>query len=82
MEAFSLNPPAWTQTATHALQFSCPVCQATAGKAHQVWINRNAPVLSEEYQRKWQEFYQCECGKVWWAWSSDRPPSKFNKRID
>jgi hypothetical protein len=29
----------------------------------------------ENHRRKWQEFYQCHCGCVWWAWSSDRPPS-------
>ncbi|MGF1478128.1 MAG: hypothetical protein ACFB4I_01370 [Cyanophyceae cyanobacterium] len=75
MNAFSATPPAWTKTATHALQFCCPRCRASAGHAEQVWINRRAPVMGENYRRKWQEFYQCECEQVWWAWSSDRPSS-------
>ena len=77
MDAFSATPPAWTQPATHALDFCCPRCRAPASKAVQVWINRRAPVMGEDYRRKWQEFYQCECDHVWWAWSSDRPPSEL-----
>ncbi len=47
--------------------------------AQRVWINRRAPVYTPDHRRKWQEFYQCECGKAWWAWSSDRPPADFGK---
>ena len=43
------------------------------------WLNRQAPVMGTNYERKWQEFYQCECETSWWAWSSDRPPSKTHK---
>lgn len=80
MEAFEPIPPAWTKTAIHALKFHCPRCGASSHQAQRVWINRRAPVMSEDYQRKWQEFYQCECEQVWWAWSSDRPPSPFVER--
>ncbi|MGB3268076.1 MAG: hypothetical protein WBA89_29505, partial [Microcoleus sp.] len=45
--------------------------------AREVWINRRSPVYSEFQRRKWQEFYRCQCGGVWWAWSSDRPPSEL-----
>ncbi len=72
MQAFNPTPPEWTKTATHALTLSCPSCQGSPDVAENVWINRFAPVLSEDYRRKWQEFYQCECGTVWWAWSSER----------
>ena len=80
MEAFSPTPPAWTEQAVHALNFCCPRCGASSYQAQRVWINRRAPVLSEDYRRKWQEFYQCECNQVWWAWSSDRPPSELAER--
>ncbi|BFM39742.1 hypothetical protein [Synechocystis sp. LKSZ1] len=73
MDAFSPLPPDWIQSATHAYRFCCPRCQASAKQAQQAWINRRSPVITEEYRRKWQEFYQCECGQSWWAWSSDRP---------
>jgi hypothetical protein len=49
-------------------------------EAEKVWINRRSPVFTEDHRRKWQEFYQCGCGSVWWAWSSDRPPSDLAKR--
>ena len=75
MEAFSPEPPQWTETAIHALKFECPRCQAAASEAEKVWLNRRAPVSMENYRRKWQTFYSCQCGQVWWAWSSDRPPS-------
>ncbi len=75
MDAFSPTPPAWTETAIHGLQFRCPRCYASANKAQKAWINRRAPVISEDYGRRWQEFYLCECEQAWWAWSSDRPPS-------
>jgi hypothetical protein len=74
MDAFAVNPPEWTTTAVHALIFCCPNCKATAASAQNVWLNRRAPVSIGNY-RKWQEFYWCECNTVWWAWSSDRPPS-------
>lgn len=44
-------------------------------ESERVWINRRSPVLTENYRRKWQEFYQCRCGCAWWAWSDERPPS-------
>ncbi|PSO52454.1 MAG: hypothetical protein BRC40_11020 [Cyanobacteria bacterium QH_8_48_120] len=80
MDAFQSTPPEWTETAIHALEFCCPSCRASSQKAQRVWINRRAPVMGEYYRRKWQEFYQCECGTVWWAWSSDRPPSELIPR--
>ncbi|ACK71436.1 conserved hypothetical protein [Gloeothece citriformis PCC 7424] len=79
MEAFSPTPPPWLEKAIHATNFCCPRCRASAAKAQRVWINRRAPVLGEDYRRKWQEFYLCECEQAWWAWSSDRPPSEFSK---
>ncbi|WP_416674064.1 hypothetical protein [Egbenema bharatensis] len=75
MDAFALTPPDWTRSATHAHAFGCPACKASPLEAHQVWINRRAPVFTEDHRRKWQEFYHCQCGTVWWAWSSDRPPT-------
>lgn len=80
MDAFSPVPPPWTKSATHAVEFCCPKCRASAREADQVWMNRRSPVMTEDYRRKWQEFYQCQCSYVWWAWSSDRPPSDFAKR--
>lgn len=81
MEAFVPNAPEWTQTATHALSFCCPRCNASAMEAQKVWLNRYAPVISEDYRKKWQEFYQCQCGQVWWAWSSDRPNSNYHYEV-
>ena len=80
MEAFNPTPPEWTTKATHALEFCCPTCRRGPQVAQRVWINRYAPVLGEDYRRKWQEFYQCECSQVWWAWSTVRPPSQLGKR--
>ncbi len=82
MDAFSPSPPAWTQKAIHGVQFHCPRCHNKASQAQQVWINRRSPVMGEDYRRKWQEFYQCECGQAWWGWSSDRPPTNLNKPLD
>lgn len=82
MNAFSPTPPSWTEKATHALKFCCPCCQASVDRAKEVWINRQAPVMSEDYRRKWQEFYLCECDRAWWAWSSDRPPSELVKGVE
>ena len=82
MDAFSPTPPPWTQTALHALQFCCPRCGTPAAEAQQVWINRRAPVFEENYRRKWQEFYQCQCTQVWWAWSTDRPTSNLSQPIE
>lgn len=79
MDAFTPNAPEWTKTAIHAIAFCCPSCHGDANQAQKVWINRYAPVITENYSRKWQEFYQCQCGKVWWAWSSDRPASPYQK---
>ncbi|MGD1857154.1 MAG: hypothetical protein ACFB2W_23215 [Leptolyngbyaceae cyanobacterium] len=77
MEAFSPISPQWTESATHALTFGCPRCNEPAAAATAVWINRRAPVYTHNHKRKWQEFYQCECGTAWWAWSSDRPPNPW-----
>ncbi len=82
MDAFSPSPPAWTETAIHGIGFYCPRCHSAANKAQQVWINRRSPVMGENYHRKWQEFYHCECGQAWWGWSSDRPPSNLTKPAD
>lgn len=78
MEAFSPTPPDWTESAIHASDFCCPACRSDPMTAQRAWINRRAPVYTPDHRRKWQEFYQCECGKAWWAWSSDRPPSNFD----
>lgn len=80
MDAFSPTPPIWTKNAVHSLDFCCPSCKQSVTKTTQAWLNRQAPVIGVNYERKWQEFYQCECEQVWWAWSSDRPPSPYNNR--
>ncbi|MEO0349741.1 MAG: hypothetical protein AAF282_06795 [Cyanobacteria bacterium P01_A01_bin.15] len=77
MEAFSPIPPQWSEPAIHALKFCCPRCGESTSVATAVWINRRAPVYTHNHKRKWQEFYQCECGTAWWAWSSDRPPNPW-----
>lgn len=73
MDAFAPIPPKWTDQAVHAYEFCCPSCHASSREAVQVWINRRSPVSTENHRRKWQEFYNCQCDYVWWAWSSDRP---------
>ncbi|MDX2255384.1 MAG: hypothetical protein NW214_07710 [Pseudanabaenaceae cyanobacterium bins.39] len=80
MDAFSPIPPEWVERATHAFQFCCPNCGKLAGEAQAAWINRRSPVYTENHQRKWQEFYHCDCDAVWWAWSSDRPNPEFGDR--
>jgi len=80
MEAFAPVPPEWTEKATHAQNFCCPTCHATCMEADKVWINRRSPVYTEDYRKKWQEFYYCHCGSAWWAWSTERPPSEFANR--
>lgn len=80
MEAFSPIPPDWVESATHALTFCCPSCHQPASVATNVWINRRAPVYTHNHKRKWQEFYKCECGQAWWAWSSDRPPNPWQEQ--
>jgi hypothetical protein len=35
-------------------------------------------VMGEDSRRKWQEFYHCQCDRVWWGWSSDRPSENKN----
>lgn len=82
MEAFAFFPPDWTSEAIHAYDFCCPKCHSSSLEATQVWINRRAPVTTENYKRKWQEFYRCQCGCVWWAWSNDRPPTNLKKPDD
>ncbi|OKH55735.1 hypothetical protein NIES2101_02730 [Calothrix sp. HK-06] len=82
MEAFAFFPPEWTSEAIHAYDFCCPTCHSSSLEATQVWINRRAPVTTENYKRKWQEFYRCQCGGVWWAWSNDRPPTNLKKPDD
>lgn len=79
MDAFALTAPDWTEKAIHAQAFSCPTCHALTDQAQRVWINRRSPVFTENHRRKWQEFYHCECGTAWWAWSSDRPPTTLKK---
>jgi hypothetical protein len=79
MEAFDPIPPSWTQSAIHAREFCCPKCSLSSLEATKVWINRRSPVFTEDHRRKWQEFYSCPCGAIWWAWSSDRPPTDFIK---
>jgi hypothetical protein len=80
MEAFSPTPPDWTQQAIHAHEFCCPNCRATSAEATAAWIDRRSLVLQENRRRKWQEFYHCQCGKVWWGWSNDRTPNEFADR--
>jgi len=80
MDAFAPIPPEWTEKAIHAENFCCPTCRATCMEAERVWINRRSPVYTEDYRKKWQEFYHCHCGTVWWAWSTERPPSEFANR--
>ncbi len=80
MDAFQPHPPLWTNQAVRAFTFCCPTCGTAAAGAKAVWINRRSPVYGEDRRRKWQEFYWCECGTVWWAWSSDRPPSELSNR--
>ncbi len=82
MEAFALIPPEWTNQAIHAYKFCCPNCKASSLEAEKVWLNRRSPVITEEHRRKWQEFYHCNCGCVWWAWSSDRPPTDLSNQQD
>ena len=74
MAIFNPTPPDWTKTAVHAIPFCCPRCEASAASATKVWINRYSPVMSTDYKRKYQEFYECECGQVWWGWNTDRKP--------
>ena len=81
MDAFALVPPEWTKSADHALDFCCPNCKTEPAKAQNVWLNRRAPV-SVGNKRKYQEFYQCECGTAWWGWSDDRPPSELKDKQD
>ncbi|NJK27931.1 MAG: hypothetical protein HC925_04575 [Coleofasciculaceae cyanobacterium SM2_3_26] len=80
MEAFDIDPPEWVREAVHAVAFCCPACQASPLQAERVWINRRSPVYTEYNRRKWQEFYYCECGRTWWGWSSDSPPSPLGER--
>ncbi|HAZ45903.1 MAG TPA: hypothetical protein DCZ55_15950 [Cyanobacteria bacterium UBA11371] len=79
MDAFAPIPPDWTDKAIHAHEFHCPSCRASCMEAQRVWINRRSPVYTEDYRKKWQEFYECKCRTVWWAWSNERPPSEFTK---
>lgn len=79
MEAFDINPPDWSKSAIHAMQFCCPRCGASSREAEGVWLNRRSPVYTESRRRKFQEFYYCQCGCAWWAWSDQRPPSDLIK---
>ncbi len=80
MDAFEPISPDWTNNAVHANQFECPTCRSTCMEAERVWINRRSPVYTHDHRRKWQEFYHCQCGCAWWAWSTDRPPSPFTNK--
>ncbi|WGV28088.1 hypothetical protein [Halotia branconii] len=82
MDAFAPIPPKWTDEAIHADGFYCPKCHSSSLAALKVWINRRSPVMTEDHRRKWQEFYKCNCGFVWWAWSSDRPPIDISNQQD
>lgn len=82
MDAFAPISPEWTNTAIHGYGFCCPKCRSSSWEAEKVWLNRRSPVMTEDYRRKWQEFYQCRCGCVWWAWSNERPPSEFSTGED
>lgn len=82
MDAFEPVPPTWTQTAVHAYSFTCPTCHKSSKESDRVWINRRSPVFTEDYRKKWQEFYHCQCGQVWWAWSNERPPGELGNRED
>ena len=79
MEAFNLTPPQWIESAIHAFDFCCPKCGASTMEAKAAWINRRSPVYTGNNRPKWQEFYHCHCNASWWAWSSDRPPSKYTR---
>lgn len=79
MDAFAPTPPEWTNKAVHAYEFCCPQCRASSLEAVEVWLNRRSPVFGTDNRRKWQEFYHCQCGFVWWAWSTDRPPTDLVK---
>lgn len=80
MNPFAPTPPEWTSQAVHALAFQCPTCRKAATESQQVWLNRRSPVYGNDHRKKWQEFYQCDCGTAWWAWSSDRPPNEYADR--
>ncbi len=82
MNVFAPIPPEWTNEAIHAYEFHCPNCHSSSLEALYVWMNRRSPVMTEDRTRKWQEFYQCHCGCVWWAWSSDRPPTNLSHSPD
>lgn len=77
MNPFDPIAPEWTNTAIHAYEFCCPKCRSTSREAENVWLNRQSPVMTEDHRRKWQEFYLCHCGYVWWAWSNQRPPTEL-----
>ena len=79
MDAFAPTPPEWTKSAVHAVVFCCPSCKNPPTKAKNVWLNRRAPV-STNNRRKYQEFYLCECDTAWWGWSDDRPPSELDDK--
>jgi hypothetical protein len=80
MDAFALTPPEWTTKAVHAVEFCCPACRTASIAAQNVWLNRRSPVYTHDRRKKWQEFYHCQCGSVWWAWSSDRQPNEYADR--
>jgi len=62
------------------MSFAVPSAALAVRMPAEVWINRRSPVYTEFNRRKWQEFYRCQCGGVWWAWSNDRPPSELVRR--
>lgn len=80
MDAFELTPPTWTKSALHSFTFTCPTCHKSSKEAGSVWVNRRSPVFTEDYRKKWQEFYHCQCGQAWWGWSSDRPLGELGIR--
>jgi hypothetical protein len=80
MDVFALTPPPWTEQSIHAKLFCCPTCRRASTEAQAVWLNRRSPVYTHDQRKKWQEFYHCECGTAWWAWSDQRPPNEYADR--
>jgi hypothetical protein len=52
MDAFTPDPPAWTETATHAHTFACPQCGASEKEAQSVWpqfLPKNVAVSGKNF---------------------------------
>lgn len=81
MDAFAPIAPDWTKSAVHAFDFRCPQCGASSRTANKVWLNRRSPVYNPDYTRKWQEFYHCSCGCVWWAGVAIAPRNRKRRSL-